>query len=664
MIDVLGGNGLVLNEDTFGEPSQNITLSRIRISLKDRIRKKYPTKDNDELNNITRNILKTHGLDKDNFDFINVIGTLFSEKLNDVSIDDNSNKNEKTVKGILQEGSSPLYKALGYDFLYRVIKSIYGKREAKRLTSLMYDYSLGLSDSTNILLPYCWSLDASKLVTIGRQFGQLQSKPAKRIESYISALCETVHQMSNHLAGALAIGSFFLDCCHLLMKQGFNLKNLKEKETRKCIENEFQQFIHSVNHLSRNGSESPFTNISIFDKTKLKTLVKDMDWYLLEENDIDYVIDFIMELQFIFLEFFDKGDPLKNGMPYRFPVCTINFSKHKENDEYILTEPNFVKEICEKTDIYRYNIFTSEGTKISSCCRLISNSEMLELAGQSNSFGAGGSISLGSHRVLTTNFNRIALECESVEDFYKILDKRISDSAKILKSHRVLIEKMTEAGLQPFITNGWINFKRMFSTYGIMGIYECEKTLNEKFNEGNMKEILEFFNEKCKVYSEKENFIHNIEQIPGESFAVRLCKIDKFLFSEKEVPYELYSNQFVPLWEDKTIWEKLEIDGTMNKLLTGGGIVHARIAEKVTPKQSYDLINYSVKKGCEHFALNATYSICIHDHTNFGDLSICPICGKAIKEKMERVVGFFVPVSSWNKTRREWEFPKRTTVKI
>jgi hypothetical protein len=75
-----------------------------------------------------------------------------------------------------------------------------------------------------------------------------------------------------------------------------------------------------------------------------------------------------MELQHIFLEFFDKGDPSSNGMPYRFPVCTINVSKHLENGEYVITEPDYIKEICEKYDIYRYNIFTSEGTKISSCC--------------------------------------------------------------------------------------------------------------------------------------------------------------------------------------------------------------------------------------------------------------------------------------------------------
>jgi len=661
-------NGVKLNEDTFGDPSQTITTGRIRKALKDRLRIKYPDKTNDELNDLSHNILKIHGLARDNFDFINVIGTLFSNKLNDVSIDDNSNKNEKTIKGILNEGCSPLYKAIGYDFLYRVMKSLYSKREAKRLTSLMYDFSLGLSDSVSILLPYCWALDASKLVTVGRDFGQLKSLPCKRLNSYISALCETVHQLSSHLAGAIAIGTFFLDVCHLLLhKEKIEIEQLKDHDVKKYIENEYQQLVHSLNHLSRNSTESPFSNISIFDKTKLAVLIKEMDWYLLidDKYNLDYVLDYITELQTIFLDFFDKGDPAANGRPYRFPVVTINISKHKEDGKYQITDVDYVKNITQNHDIYRYNIFSSEGTKISSCCRLVSDKEMLDLASQSNSFGAGGSISLGSHRVITTNFNRIALESKTIEEFWQTLEKRVEDSSKILKSHRVLINKMAESGLQPFISNGWINMKRMFSTYGVLGIYECNLTLKEKFNTDDLTgDILTFFNNKCKEYSQKEGIIHNIEQIPGESFAVRLANVDKMLFGNDKVPYELYANQFIPLWEDKSIWEKLETDGRYNALLTGGGIVHARIGEKITPKQAFDLIDFAVNCGCEHFALNAVYSTCSNSHTFFGKLKICPECGDERFEYMERVVGFFVPVSSWNKTRREWEFEKRTTVTL
>ena len=171
-------------------------------------------------------------------------------------------------------------------------------------------------------------------------------------------------------------------------------------------------------------------------------------------------------------------------------------------------------------------------------------------------------------------------------------------------------------------------------------------------------ELIEYNDLHIKFWN--RGLIHNIEQIPGESFAVRLCNIDKLLYGENEVPYELYANQFVPLWEDKSIWDKLEVDGEMNTLLTGGGIVHARIGERVTSSQAFKLIEFSVKKGCEHFALNSTYSTCENGHTHFGDLQKCPECGSIKLEKMERVVGFFTPVSSWNKTRREWEFPRRT----
>lgn len=658
---------------TFDEAEKTITLRKIRTALRDRLSKKFPDKTNVQTIDLTHEILKIHGLHKDNFDYVKTIEQAISERINDISIDDNSNKSEKTIKGTLNESVSPAFKAVGYDYLFRVMKQIYGKREAKRLSGLMYDFSLGLSDSTNILLPYCWAMDASKLVTVGRTFGQLQSNPSKRISSYISALCETIHQISSHLAGAVAIGTFFLDIAHLgMFKENFSLEQIKnDPDTKKYIENEFQQFIHSVNHLSRMAAESPFTNVSIFDKTKLKELLKpeNMGWYFMNEEgeiDLDYCIEYIIETQNIYLDLFDKGDPLQDGLMYRFPVTTMNFSKEETEDGFKIIHEDFLDDFLDKRDVSKYNIFASEGTKTASCCRLLSDSEMLDLAGQSNSFG-GTSISLGSHRVVTTNFNRIALECESIDDFYSILDSRVSDCAKILKAHKTLIQILTDAGLQSFIKNGWININRLFSTYGILGVVEAVKTLSERFeieSDDIMKDILIFFNDKVKEYSEREGLIGNIEQIPGESYAVRLASVDKMLYGEEKVPYMLYSNQFVPLWEDATMWEKLSTDGKYNQLLTGGGIVHAQIAEKVTKQQSKKIINHSVRVGCEHFALNCVYNLCSRKHLSLGNIDICPVCGNTELKKFTRVVGFLTEVDSWNKTRREWEFPKRTFVKM
>ena len=191
--------------------------------------------------------------------------------------------------------------------------------------------------------------------------------------------------------------------------------------------------------------------------------------------------------------------------------------------------------------------------------------------------------------------------------------------------------------------------------------------LKKKFNIDNetdiIKDILVFFNKKVSEISDKYKIIGNIEQIPGESFASRLANADKILFGEEIVPYQLYSNQFVPLWEDATVWERMEIDGKYNKLITGGGIVHAMIGERVTPLQAEELIKYAISCGCEHFALNAVYSQCENSHTSFGKNEICPICGAKIIDYLTRVVGFFVPVSNWDKVRRTWEFERRTFIK-
>lgn len=663
-------------ENTFMYDNDEVTtvrtLRNIKRSLKKRLEKLGHNKE--DINRVIDPILKIHGLHKHNFDSIHIMDKAISEKLNDLSIDDNSNKNEKTILGLHNEVNKSADKAIGYDHLYRQMTEDHGKVEAKRLSGLMYDFSVMLSDSSKILVPYCWAFDASKIVHEGRPFGQLHSKPPKSISSYISALNETVHQMSNHLAGAIAVGTIFIDMVYVLTyREDVSWTDiLNDKKLHKYVENNLQSFVHSVNHLSRSSNESPFTNVSIFDKPKLKSIIKDFEWMFNEipsryggyNNDIwmDYIVNYVDYIQKIFVEFFDKGDPTKNGMPYRFPVCTVNVTKDKDNN---ILDHDFVDYISGK-DVYRYNIFVSSGTKTASCCRLINDNELMELGGQSNSFG-GSSISLGSHRVVTINYNRLVLESDNYEEFKTNYRERILDSIKILRSHKNLIQSLVDAGLQQFISNGWIKMDRLFSTIGILGIYEANLTAKEKYGEIVQDYIHDWLIE-LNTYSaelaKEYKLITNIEQIPAESGAVRLCTVDKLLYGNDQVPYELYANQFIPLWEDATIYERMDIDGKYNKLITGGGIVHFGLGEKTTKAQNIKLIEHAIKSGSEHFALNAVYCVCEKEHVTFGDNKVCPICSGEIVERLSRIVGFFVPVSSYNKTRREWEFPRRKFKKI
>jgi ribonucleoside-triphosphate reductase (formate) len=644
----------------FEDSSINASVKRVKNTLNYSLYKKYEIVNDD----ITEKILKLHGLSKDNFDFINNIEILVNSNLADSSLDTNANKAGKTLAGLQYESSIPSYKMVGYRASYRKIKELYGKKEAKKLTGEMYDMSLAIHDSGKILLPYCWAFDASKIVIQGTPWGQLQSSAPQRVSSYMDQLKEVIHQMASQLAGAIAIGTFFFDVCHILLyREKITLEQLQEsKELQKYVKNCYQTFVHSVNNpMSRNNIESPFTNISVFDRDKLFNLLSDenMGWYF-ENIEKNYVVEYIIYLQQIYMNFFDKGDPLSNDRPYTFPITTVNLSCKDVNGVRQIIDKEFEKEYC-KHDVYRYHTYVSEGNKISSCCRLISDADMFNLGGLVNSFG-GSAISLGSHRVVLINFNRIALEANSYDDFFERLILRIDGATKILYSHRKLLQDTIDKGMHPLMSMGWIQLKKMFSTYGIIGLTETRETLKNKFGNYDkdlIEESLKVLNEKASYWTKELKTPFNIEQVPGESMAVRLSYIDSLLYGEDKVPYELYSNQFIPLWEDKSIWERMELDGKYQKLYTGGSICFFNLGEKTTATQNKKIIDYAIKSGCELFALNSVYSECEDHHNSFGKHEICPICGKKIIDYMTRVVGFFTRVSGWNTVRREWEFPRR-----
>lgn len=671
--------------DNICASEQTRVIKNIRKTLASTLKKKYGFS-NGELKELTTQILKIHGLDESNFDSLSNFNKMIDDYMNDVSIDANSNKNEKTIAALMKEVSLSNEKLIGYHMLYQVMKELYGQEEAKRLSGDMYDLSLALADSTNILKVYCYALDTTKLVTEGRKFGKLWSAPVHRVDSYINALDETIHQLSNHLAGAIAEATFFYDIAHILIyKMRIPFSRLKtDEKLRDYIVQCYQTFIHSVNHNSRNASESPFTNLSVFDREKLKTFISDENygWYFPNKEAIakdneketkfskeewqEFVLDYIIELQNMYLDFHEKGNPLANGMPYSFPVCTINGSK---TDDGEVVDEDYLKDVC-KRDIARFNIFYSQGTKIASCCRLISNKEMMDsLSSQVNSFGSGGA-SLGSHRVCTINFARIAYEAQSVKDFYKLLNKRIENSLKILKAHKVLIGKLEQKGLQPFITRGWIRMDRLFSTVGILGYYEANKIMCERFpdelkDKDFTGEFLTFLDEKVRDGGQKYGLITNIEGIPGESMAVKLRTVDHYIFNDDDIiQTPLYANQFVPLWENATIWEKLEKDATYNSKITGGMITHCQVGSQTTAAQNEKIIRFAVKKGAEHFAINRIFSKCNEcGHTHDGKQERCENCGSENLDNYTRIVGFLTNVNKdWSKVRREWEFPRRTFV--
>lgn len=631
------------------------TRKNIKKALKERLSTVYDITDP----SVANSILKIQGFDVSRYDYIKQVENFMLGQLNNESIDNNANKASNSIARIISEADNVFHKTIGHDMLYRQLKSNVGHEEANRISAMMYDYTLPINDATKILLPYCYSISGIDLVLSGRE-GTLKCSPAKHLHSYVSMLAGTVHVLSsNALAGAVAVGSFFFDSARVLLTDGFDLDKIKNDHvSRKYIENMFQQFIYDVNDCSRSTYESPFTNVSVFDRVKLEAMLCDLEWYYEETGySLDYVMEVILELQNIFCDIIDGGCTETNE-PFTFPVVTINIAKRDGK----IVDTEFVHDMCQRP-IHRYNILVSAGSKVSSCCRLLNDTEMMDMASSVNSFGAA--LSLGSHRVCVVNLNRLALMSTSIDDFYAKMKDAVKDAGTILRAHKDLLLKLIKSGLQPFMANGTIDINRLFSTFGLIGTWECYRTLERKFgkNENIDIEVMSAFNDYCISRGKELGLISNIEQIPGEAMAVRMAKADRLIFGKEAVPFNLYSNQTIPLTEKVDVFDRMKMDGRTNLLLTGGGIVHLTITERVTAKQAEMLVHKAVESGCEHFALNLFHSRCKNGCILEGKYEKCPKCGADIEDYGLRIIGFFRWSSSWSSERQE-ELKERYAVNV
>jgi ribonucleoside-triphosphate reductase (formate) len=149
--------------------------------------------------------------------------------------------------------------------------------------------------------------------------------------------------------------------------------------------------------------------------------------------------------------------------------------------------------------------------------------------------------------------------------------------------------------------------------------------------------------------------------VPAESVASKLVQKDRILFGPDKIPFELYSNQYIPLIADASLPERIELTGKFQDILSGGGILHLNLKDRITdPATMQHLIEYAVSKGVSHLSVNYSFGQCEDGHvTVCGTSETCPLCGKKILTHVTRIVGYFVPTDSWSRTRREYEFPRR-----
>ena len=113
---------------------------------------------------------------------------------------------------------------------------------------------------------------------------------------------------------------------------------------------------------------------------------------------------------------------------------------------------------------------------------------------------------------------------------------------KLLHIVRKIIKRNVEKGLLPNFQEGVIDFEHLYNTVGINGIYEVMKTFGytevdefgyTKYTDNAMefgKSIFDVIHKTIQEFTADKDYMVNVEQIPGETAALRFLQADKLLY--------------------------------------------------------------------------------------------------------------------------------------
>ena len=605
----------------------------------------------------------------EDFEYINGVHPSqldFSEFLNnfvvndtmaDTTIDPNANASHKDIRSFMTEKGKSEDKLFGLNKIFLEIKKRWGLRTAKEWLEQEFSKGFYLNDSSSAsYYPYCWANDLTRLATEGLFFlNSYNNQPPKHLTTFFDDVIEFISFLSNRQSGAVGLPNVIIWSWYFWHKDVENGYYLKDPET--YLRQNFQKFIYRLNQPFLRIDQCAFTNISIFDRPYLESLFGGMEF-----PDGSFAIDYIEDLidcQKIFMEVVSE---IRGDNMFTFPVLTYSllFKDNKFVDE------DFAR-WCSGHNIMwsDSNFFVSDNVGVlSNCCRLLSDTKKLDAF--INSIG-GTALSIGSCRVSTINLMRIAYETNfDKEKYIELLKERVLLDCKALTSMRHIIKGNIDKGLLLNYQDGAVELDKQYCTIGILGMYEVIDSLGMvKTDElGNKEYTDEGLAFACKILdtinevkdSFECDFSFNIEAIPAENCAGVICQADNLLFEQNK--YFIYSNQWIPLIEKCTIQEKCRLGSVLDKRCGGGCIAHIDIENRFpNEEEAWDMLNYVASKGVIYFAFTTKISVCENKHA-FIETKTCPRCGKPINDQYARVVGFYTPVSSYQKIRKN-EFNKR-----
>lgn len=599
-----------------------------------------------------------NGLHPSQLDFSEFLDNFVKQDtMADATIDPNANAKHKDIRSFMTEKGKSEDKLFGLNKIFLEIKKKWGLKTARQWLEQEFSKGFYLNDSASAsYFPYCWADDFTRLATEGLFFLEDYNNQApKHLTTYFDDVIEFVSYLSNRQSGAVGMPNVLIWAYYFWKHDVENQYFLKDPDT--YLRQNFQKFIFRLNQPFLRIDQCAFTNVSIFDRPYLEALFGGVEF-----PDGTFAIDQIEDIikcQKIFME---TVSSIREENMFTFPVLTYSLlykDGHFEDEEFARWSSTHNIKWSDA------NFFVSDNVGVlSNCCRLLSDTKKLDAF--INSIG-GTALSVGSCRVSTINLVRIAYESKlNKKKYIEILRERVLLDCKALYSMRHILKRNIEKGLLPNYQDGALELDKQFCTIGGIGLYEVMDMFNlintDEFGyKSYSDEAVEFATQILHTMNEiKDNFdcdfSFNIEMIPAENCAGVICQADNLIYEQNK--YFIYSNQWIPLTEKCTIQEKCRLGSLFDKLCGGGCIAHINIENRFsTEEEAWDMLNYVASNGVIYFAFTTKISVCEDKHAFIGR-NTCPRCGKPIYDTYSRVVGFYTPVSSYQKIRKQ-EFNER-----
>ena len=396
--------------------------------------------------------------------------------------------------------------------------------------------------STSVLKQYCMAVSLYPLMLegVGNIDGVTPSEP-NDLQSFSGQITNLIFLLSSQCKGAVAVGSYFIALNYYIRKEfGPTWYNKLDKLTttehcllprtvKDTIHKAFKQFVWGINQPAGNRSyQSPFTNVSYYDKTYFESLFG--EFYYPDGSQPEWKA--VDTLQRLFMDWFNN---VRLKQVLTFPVETFAMV----HDGMDIVDKEY-KDLCAEMYSKGHSFFTyisDSADSLASCCRL--RNEMTENTFSPTSGLTG--VKTGSCNVISLNMNRI------VQDFCRTYDSGTSEQFKgwligildrVYKYHiayKTMLYDWEDKGMFASSNGGYINIKDLFSTVGINGLNEAAEFLG--FTVSNNPKYIEFLQlvlgtikEQNSIHSirdKKRPFLFNSEVVPAEGLGVKNYQWDK-----------------------------------------------------------------------------------------------------------------------------------------